>query len=120
GTTLGAVGDTRTYNGFGELESYTASPTGGVTPYLQITYGPRDALGRIQTKTETALGMTHTTVYGYDLRGRLETVTTDGTSAVAYGYDDNGNRLSRQTSGGGLETGTYDDQDRLRTYAGVT
>ena len=48
--TLGAVVDTRTYNGFGELETYAASPPGGGSPYLQVTYGPRDALGRIQTK----------------------------------------------------------------------
>src|SRR5204862_443838 len=120
GTTLGAVGDTRTYNGFGELETYTAGPTGGGSPYLQVTYGPRDALGRIQTKTETVLGTTHTIVYGYDLRGRFETVTTDGTSTITYGYDDNGNRLTRQTSGGGLEVGTYDDQDRLLTCGGAT
>ena len=30
-------------------------------------------------------------------RGRLETVTTDGSATVTYTYDDNGNRLTRQT-----------------------
>src|SRR5439155_6337769 len=56
GATVGAVTDTPTHNTFGERETYTASPTGGGSPYLQVTYGPRDALGRIQTKTQTILG----------------------------------------------------------------
>jgi len=83
-----------------------------------VTYG-RDSLGRIETKTETVLGVTHTNVYGYDLGGRLATVTADGSSTVTYTYDDNGNRLTRQTTGGGIESGTYDDQDRVLTYAGA-
>jgi len=117
GTTLGAVSDTRAYNGFGEVDSYAATKSGN--PALAITY-TRDALGRIVQKDESVLGgTTHTTVYGYDLRGRLETVTTDG-ATVAYTYDDNGNRLARQPPTGPAETGTYDAQDRLLTYAGAT
>jgi len=36
-----------------------------------------------------------------------------------YSYDANGNRLKKQT-GAVAEVGTYDDQDRLLTYAGAT
>jgi RHS repeat-associated protein len=114
---LGTVGDGRTYNSFGELDTYTATASG--SPALEIAY-QRDAVGRIIEKTETVLGGTpHTTAYGYDARGRLETVNTDGASTVTYVYDENGNRLARTTSGGGLETGTYDGQDRLLAYAGA-
>jgi RHS repeat-associated protein len=116
-TSLGVVTDSRTYTTFGEPDTYTATADGN--PALSITY-TRDSLGRITQKTESVLsGTAHTTTYGYDDRGRLETVTTDGSSTVTYTYDANGNRLSRSTSGGGLETGTYDDQDRLLTYDGA-
>lgn len=38
---------------------------------------------------------------------------------VSYAYDSNGNRLEK-TSPQGTETGTYDAQDRLLTYAGAS
>jgi RHS repeat-associated protein len=118
-TTLGTVTDSRTYTAFGEIETYTATADG--TPALAITYGLRDALGRLEEQTETVLGgLPQTREYEYDTRGRLERVTTEGTAWVQYTYDENGNRLTRQTSGGGFEGGTYDDQDRLLTYAGAT
>jgi RHS repeat-associated protein len=123
-TTLGAVSDDRTYTQFGEPDTYTASPTAGGTPYLQVSYPNRDALGRITTKAESVrTGQTvenHTTTYDYDLRGRLWHVTSDGGTTVTYTYDDNGNRRRRETSGGGLEEGTYDDQDRLLPYGAAT
>jgi RHS repeat-associated protein len=43
----------------------------------------------------------------------------DGTVLLEYGYDANGNREARTTASG-TETGTYDAQDRLQTYAGAT
>jgi len=121
GTTLGAVTDTRTYNAFGELATYTASPTGGGMPYLQTSYPVRDNLGRIVERDEAVLGgSTHITLYDYDLRGRLKTVTTDGTT-VTYTYDDNGNRLTREVNGTVVEGNTTtDDQDRLLAHAGAT
>ena len=119
-TTLGTVTDSRTYTEFGELETYTATADG--TPALAITYDLRDDLGRLEDQTETVLGgLPQTREYEYDARGRLELVTTEGTAWVLYTYDENGNRLTRQTSGGGFEGGaSYDDQDRLLTYAGAT
>jgi RHS repeat-associated protein len=116
-TALGTVTDSRSYNAFGEITSYIATANGN--PALGIGY-VRDELGRIVERTESILGGTpHVTTYGYDERGRLETVSTDGSATVTYTYDANGNRLSRATSGGGLETATYDAQDRLLTYDGA-
>ena len=79
----------------------------------------RDALGRIVTRVETIEGTTTTWEYGYDAAGRLETVTKDGALASQYAYDANGNRLVKQTPTV-YETGTYDAQDRMLTYAGAS
>ncbi len=71
----------------------------------------RDKLGRITQKIEAISGATTTYDYHYDIAGRLDQVTTNGTVSATYGYDSNGNRLSHNTT-----TGTYDEQDRLLTY----
>src|SRR5207244_501876 len=69
GTTLGNSTDTRTYNGFGELESFTAAYN---TANLYQTQFTRDQLGRITTKVETIGGVTNTYNYHYDQAGRLD------------------------------------------------
>jgi RHS repeat-associated protein len=116
-TTLGVVSDERTYNAFGEPDTYTATVNGN--PVLTIGY-ERDALGRIETKTESVDGgPEHTITYGYDDRGRLETVTPDVGATVTYEYDANGNRLVRDVTAGSDEEGVYDDQDRLTSYDGA-
>ncbi|MES9969102.1 MAG: RHS repeat-associated core domain-containing protein, partial [Candidatus Thiodiazotropha sp.] len=74
----------------------------------------RDKLGRIKEKEETVEGETTTYVYGYDLVGRLESVSEDGVETVRYEYDSNGNR----THVNGSLVATYDEQDRLLTYNG--
>jgi RHS repeat-associated protein len=78
----------------------------------------RDDLGRITEVVDYSDGATTIWGYGYDVFGRLETVAQDSAAYASYEYDANGNRLSR-TSGAGVETGTYDAQDRLVTYAGA-
>jgi RHS repeat-associated protein len=90
----------------------------GATPLYSEAY-TRDALGRIVTRVETIQGTTTTWEYGYDAAGRLETVTKDGLVASQYAYDANGNRLVKQTPTV-YETGTYDAQDRMLTYAGAS
>ncbi|MCP4475942.1 MAG: RHS repeat protein, partial [Gammaproteobacteria bacterium] len=75
----------------------------------------RDRLGRIKQKTETIQGVPTTTDYAYDLAGRLENETTDGVT-TSYSYDSNGNRSHIN----GALVGTYDDQDRLNTYASAS
>ncbi|MEW8052519.1 MAG: RHS repeat-associated core domain-containing protein [Candidatus Thiodiazotropha sp.] len=76
----------------------------------------RDKLGRITEKVETIEGDTTTYAYGYDLVGRLETVSEDGVETVRYEYDNNGNR----THVDGTLVATYDEQDRLLTYMDLT
>ena len=115
-TVLGDLTDSRGYNSFGEIATYSASASGNAL--LAINY-TRDKLGRITQKTETIGGATNTFSYDYDLAGRLKEVKKNGITTASYSYDDNGNRLSR-TVGGSTITGTYDDQDRLLSYGSAT
>ncbi|WP_434113447.1 PKD domain-containing protein [Methylocaldum sp. GT1TLB] len=112
GTALGTVTDSLTYSGFGEVQGYTANVDS--SPVFSTGY-TRDALGRITQKTETVNGQIDTTVYTYDLAGRLTEVKHNGTVQATYGYDANGNR----THVNGLEVASYDTQDRLTIYNGT-
>ncbi|MGA8152649.1 MAG: RHS repeat-associated core domain-containing protein [Terriglobales bacterium] len=111
GTTLGVATDSRTYDSFGELISYTASAN-GIAVY-SVTY-TRDADGRVTGKTETINGTGNTYSYTYDLAGRLTSAVKNSTTDT-YTYDSNSNRLSGTTASG-TSNGTYDAQDRLLTY----
>src|SRR5207237_9965786 len=91
-STLGSTTETRGYNSYGEEQSYTVKF--GSTVLYSVDYGTRDALGRIVTKTETIQGETHTSMYGYDARNRLQDVTKDGVAVSHYDYDGKGNRLN--------------------------
>jgi RHS repeat-associated protein len=115
GSTLGVVTDTRSYNSFGELTSYSASANGAVVYKYQLT---RNANGLITAKTETINGVTNSYSYTYDLAGRL-TGATKNAQADSYTYDTNSNRLTGTTSAG-TANGTYDSQDRLLTYGTTT
>jgi RHS repeat-associated protein len=112
GTVVGVVTTSLSYTPFGELAAHTASVSG--TNLFGATLG-RDALGRISNSTETVAGTTTLKAYTYDLTGRLTEVRENGTIAAVYEYDSNGNRL-HVTRPTGVETGTYDDQDRLLSY----
>jgi RHS repeat-associated protein len=112
-TTLGGVTDHRTYDNFGQSATYEAKF--GTTSLYSVSY-VRDSLGRIEQKTETIQGTTTVWGYSYDSAGRLWQVMQNGVLSATYLYDANGNRLSK-TGPSGTETATYDDQDRLLTYA---
>jgi RHS repeat-associated protein len=114
GTTLGNVTDNFSYDGFGALKDYSANVNASPTFSNTLT---RDKLGRITQKAETISGVTHNFDYSYDLAGRLEQVKQDSLVIASYTYDSNGNRL---TGPNPLSTATYDDQDRLMSYAGST
>ncbi|WP_437528490.1 DNRLRE domain-containing protein [Sorangium sp. So ce726] len=116
GSSIGVVSDTIAHDSYGSVQTYVAQA--GSSALFDVTYTP-DARGRIDTRTETLLGQTHTYEYEYDLAGRLTDVYRDGVLAAHYDYDPNGNRLAR-TSPAGTESGTYDDQDRILTYGTKT
>ena len=109
------VVETRTYNGFGELATVTATFDGA--PLLELAYPRRDQLGRILERTEALQGGPVTTLtYAYDAAGRLREATRNGVPGT-YTYDANGNRLTAPGVGGPV---VHDDQDRLRHYGGAT
>jgi RHS repeat-associated protein len=116
GTTLGAVTDNWTYNGFGEPSAYSAAYNGAAFYGAQYN---RDQQGRISALTETIGGATHTFSFTYDLAGRLTQVNRDGTPVERYAYDANGNRLTAITPGGSVAA-SYDQQDRLQHYGTST
>jgi YD repeat-containing protein len=102
GSSLGAVTDTMTYNGLGEVATYQATQSG--TAILAVQY-TRNNLGRITQKTETIGGVTTTYTYTYDPAGRLTEVKQNGVVTATYTYDPNSNRLSK-TGTTGTQSGT--------------
>lgn len=116
GTTLGSATTSQSYNPFGELQTMAASY--GATALYDVSYS-RDALGRITQKSELLQGVTSTYDYTYDLVGRLTNVVLNGVPTATYDYDTNGNRISGSNAGGPINA-TYDAQDRLTSYNGVT
>jgi len=113
---LGNVAETWIYNDFGEAENYTATYNG--SPIWDVQY-TRDKRGRISTLIETIDGGTDTWGYDYLPAGQLDLVTLNSSMVADYGYDTNGNRTSLVT-GSGTASGTYDVQDRVETWDGVT
>jgi RHS repeat-associated protein len=116
-TTLGGVTTARSYNAFGELATLGAAH-GGSALYAEDV-SQRDSLGRITRKVETLGGVPTTTDYGYDLAGRLDTVTVDGVLVRDFTYDANGNRLSL-APGDPTPIAAYDAQDRPLSYQGAS
>jgi YD repeat-containing protein len=114
-TTLGIVTDSLVYNGFGEISDYLAR-SGSDT--LFRTHYTRDKLGRILSKTEVVLGVTQVLEFAYDSSGRLIQTVMDGTDSIRYAYDSNGNRLMKNHPTLGIDSGSYDGQDRLLGYGG--
>jgi Rhs family protein len=115
-TVIDKIGDSISYNSFGEPTGYTAAFDG--TDFYSTAY-TRDKLGRITQKTETANGATHTYEYAYEKAGWLSEVRKNGTVVSQYQYDSNGNRLSL-TKHGSVINGTYDVQDRNSSYGNYT
>ncbi len=111
GTTLGSVTDSWTYNDFGEPLSYSSSISGNPIFAQQFTH---DEVGRIAHNVESLFGSSMTFDYGYDTSGRLTEVKQNGAVVATYGYDGNSNRLTKNA-----ESATYDNEDRLLTYAGT-
>jgi RHS repeat-associated protein len=109
GSTLDTITESVLYNLFAEPTTYEVSAGAAAVYSVDYTY---DALGRVETKTETLDSVTTLYEYSYDAAGRLESVEIDGAAAASYTYDLNGNRLS----GPGAEIAIFDAQDRMLTY----
>lgn len=116
-TILDKISDSRTYDSYGNLSSYTAiyNPTVGAPQSLYSYTLTRDSMGRISAKSETVLGVTDVYAYAYDASDRLIEVLKNGLAYSSYTYDSNGNRTSGTTAGTAFSA-TYDDQDRILTY----
>ena len=120
GTSFNRISDTWGYNPFAEPTSYVARFDGA--PVFSAAF-VRDNLGRITRKTEMVAGVSTVVDYTYDLAGRLDTVSVNGTTNADYDYDDNSNRTQatyRSESGTLTVTGSYDAQDRMTAYAGAS
>jgi RHS repeat-associated protein len=122
GTTLGVITESYTQNEYGEPATYSATASGAV---FSLTYDDgsqtlsRDGFGRIYHQTESATGVGVTiSDYRYDEQGRLSKVLLNNVLTRQYGYDYNGNRTSVDPSGAIIAT--YDNQDRMLTYNGVS
>ncbi len=113
GTTLGVVTTSETISEFGELDDYVARVSDDDVFQEQVT--ERDGHGRIVERVETVQGVETSYRYGYDGDGRLHRVERDEDLVATYDYDENGNRVSVDRLGT-VETGDYDEQDRLETY----
>jgi RHS repeat-associated protein len=108
--------DYRTYDAYGNLQSYRSVFISGTQEQLLYSYElGRDSLHRIVTKVETIQGETNSYEYSYDVAGRLSSVARNGMIISSYQYDSNGNRISGTMSGNSF-TATYDVQDRLITF----
>jgi RHS repeat-associated protein len=114
GTTIGTVNETFSWSSAGELTGHGATYGTAHTPLYQATY-VRDSLGRITSQSEQIQGSTVSTQYGYDVNGRLISVSGE----AGYAWDSNGNRLTK-TVGASVETAQYDAQDRLVSFNGST
>ena len=117
GSSVQRVADTWQHNPFAEPMNYAAR-IDNVAVYA--TAFERDLLGRIARKTETIGGATTASDYGYDLAGRLDTVTVNGIVRADYAYDSNSNRTAvvyRDAAGTPTtHSGVYDAQDRMASY----
>lgn len=111
------IDETYTYNTAGELTDLSVKVDAASTPIFHQVLN-RDAGGRVTTRTDTNNGTTTTRIFDYDAAGRLHNVTLNGTLTKTYQYDTNGNRLKETP--GGAAVSTYDAQDRLTLYKGVS
>ncbi len=109
---MGVVEENYSYSLLGELTGKDTLANGSAVHDLTYT---RDALGRVDTKTEVKGGVSHTYDYDYDSSGRLTEVKKDAATLSTYSYDGNNNRIGGVVNGAAT-VATYDDQDRVLAY----
>ncbi|MGC9966483.1 MAG: RHS repeat-associated core domain-containing protein [Syntrophobacteraceae bacterium] len=106
------LGLSRSFNGFGELDSERMEISGQIIYSYALT---RDAGGSIATRTETVSGFSSQYAYGYDSVGRLTSVTQNGLVVEEYQYGPNGMRTYEQNALRGIpgRTLSYSEEDHL-------
>ncbi len=117
--TLSNVVEIYAYDQFGAVTSMVAAFSGAPFFAYELQYDPA---GRVATRRETTPGATNRFDYAYDAIGQVAEVRYQGQWGQytnRYEYDANGNRMAAEIAGS-VESGTYDDQDRVLTYAGRT
>ena len=87
----GTMTNTRTFNGYWELDGNTYS----IAAVNKYSYNlTRDNSGRITQRVENIGGEAITWDYSYDSLGKLVEVKKNTAVVESYGYDENGNRLT--------------------------
>jgi len=101
------------FDSMGRLTGRTHTIGGSVLYDLQLDHVTGSDL--ISARTETVAGSATTLVYDYSLDSEIVSVTEGVTEIESYGYDTNGNR---DAANGAIAT--YDNQDRLGAFKGVS
>ena len=109
----------RSYTGYGEIGAIGVSLSGSQVYSYGLT---RDAGGRISEKIETVDGVPTPSVYSYDERGQLLTVTRNSVLTEEYRYDNNGNRTYEMNSDLGISGRSYTSsvEDHTITAGDIT
>ncbi len=110
---------TRTFNGYGEIESQNVTVNSQVLGSWSLS---RDANGRITQRNEVVDGIAANYVYSYDVMGRLDTVNKNGVMVQDYDYDENGIRIYEMNTARGIagRSLAYDDEDHLLIAGEIT
>lgn len=109
GARLGNVSEKYSYNKFGEVVERVVHF--GNTELFAEKY-TRDNISRITSKETSVEGFSKIVNYGYDLRGRLNSVNDSVSGLRSYLFDGQGNRV-----GAGFQ---YDAEDRLLKANSIT
>jgi len=114
-----ALGLTRGFNGYGEMDAQNATVGGADVWRMRLA---RDDSGRITQKTEVLGGNTTTWTYQYDDLGRVTNVWKDGALVEQYGYGASGARTSEMNALRGIASRemSYSDEDHLLTAGNAT
>ncbi|MFH2011587.1 MAG: RHS repeat-associated core domain-containing protein [Pseudomonadota bacterium] len=115
----GSLTLSRTFSGYGEIDSQNFTVSGSSLTSFNLT---RDNRGKITNKTETVNGTTANYIYTYDGMGRLLTVTKDSVLVEEYQYNANGTKTYEMNSLRGIagRTLTYSNEDHLLTAGSST
>ena len=115
-TQLDNIKDYRSYDAYGNLESYQAVVVVNGQEETLYSYSlERDVLQRIVAKEEMLNGITDRYEYSFDGQGRLTTVSKNGEVYSSYVHDLAGNIVSGMMNGTNFNA-VYDEQDRLISW----